>query len=576
MQDMKHRAAPADNDSEGDQGDDVELLRRSANFSGMKGDIKDRQSATSSRGRRCAIIGGVLFAAGLLAHGLLAEWTDAGQVIAVTWNIAAINNNPFEYWITHDDADYNKLMVDVQEFISSPGARDVPVGDVFTAAMWTELKAEMAGRGWSGLDEVEARWTTDFSQRKIISGFMKDKALGEKRLASMPDRLTNTINLANGGVANRPTVINCFDGDMASVASWWKAWKHFMFTHKLELPSGSSNQAAGLLSKIKRSKYPAVTEDEERLSIPLQTLAQAIFDGVLVHIVNSVSPGGKWQSLKREMCTALNTKKDERTLGILAKTYSDATVVFLQESAGVFVKRAEDHPELGDRFFIGKSASLDTKRDQNSILLLRSAFFNEATLKDHTSGVMQGFAGKSVPVANGDLLAMSVSDMMGRKYLLASFHGDTNGLATIPVLEAVHSLAATMPDHALIFGLDANTYTASGNPKLQGVDEFAASFRAKGYSSCWGEMPNSRSPTTFNARTYLQPQLQKAARADEKESKGDKNPKDFILFPKARFEVLEATKDNTGERRYIEDMVFPTLKFPSDHGVVAAKLKIKD
>ena len=24
-----------------------------------------------------------------------------------TWNIAAINNNPFEYWITHDDADYN-------------------------------------------------------------------------------------------------------------------------------------------------------------------------------------------------------------------------------------------------------------------------------------------------------------------------------------------------------------------------------------------------------------------------------------------------------------------------------------
>ena len=26
-----------------------------------------------------------------------------------TWNIAAINNNPFEYWITHDDADYNRL-----------------------------------------------------------------------------------------------------------------------------------------------------------------------------------------------------------------------------------------------------------------------------------------------------------------------------------------------------------------------------------------------------------------------------------------------------------------------------------
>ena len=39
-----------------------------------------------------------------------------------TWNIAAINNNPFEYWITHDDADYNALMEGVQSFIDQPGA----------------------------------------------------------------------------------------------------------------------------------------------------------------------------------------------------------------------------------------------------------------------------------------------------------------------------------------------------------------------------------------------------------------------------------------------------------------------
>ena len=32
----------------------------------------------------------------------------------VSWNIAAINNNPFEYWITHDDPDYLRLMNDVQ------------------------------------------------------------------------------------------------------------------------------------------------------------------------------------------------------------------------------------------------------------------------------------------------------------------------------------------------------------------------------------------------------------------------------------------------------------------------------
>ena len=31
-----------------------------------------------------------------------------------TWNVAAINNNPFEYWITHSDEEYNALMEAVQ------------------------------------------------------------------------------------------------------------------------------------------------------------------------------------------------------------------------------------------------------------------------------------------------------------------------------------------------------------------------------------------------------------------------------------------------------------------------------
>ena len=72
----------------------------------------------------------------------------------------------------------------------------------------------------------------------------------------------------------------------------------------------------------------------------------------------------------------------------------------------------------------------------------------------------------------------------------------------------------------------------------------------------------------------LQAQLQKAARADQKISKGDKNPKDFIIFPKSGFSLLSSAKDNTGSRKYVEDMVFPTLQFPSDHGLVYTKLKV--
>ena len=43
------------------------------------------------------------------------------KLSAITWNMAAINNNPFEYWITHDDRAYNQLMEDVSTFINDPG-----------------------------------------------------------------------------------------------------------------------------------------------------------------------------------------------------------------------------------------------------------------------------------------------------------------------------------------------------------------------------------------------------------------------------------------------------------------------
>ena len=94
-----------------------------------------------------------------------------------------------------------------------------------------------------------------------------------------------------------------------------------------------------------------------------------------------------------------------------------------------------------------------------------------------------------------------------------------------------------------------------------------------GLTSCWGDVPNPKNYTTYNARTYLQPQLNKACKSTEKRKKGDVNPKDFILFPKSDFKVVQTWKDNTGEKKYIEDMAFPTLEFPSDHGILATVIE---
>ena len=36
--------------------------------------------------------------------------------------------------------------------------------------------------------------------------------------------------------------------------------------------------------------------------------------------------------------------------------------------------------------------------------------------------------------------------------------------------------------------------------------------------------------------------------------------------------LVSTSKDNTGERTYVEGMVFPTLAFPSDHGITTVDL----
>eukprot|EP00873_Tetraselmis_striata_P000605 jgi/Tetstr1/420869/TSEL_011942.t1 len=128
----------------------------------------------------------------------------------------------------------------------------------------------------------------------------------------------------------------------------------------------------------------------------------------------------------------------------------------------------------------------------------------------------------------------------------------------------------------VLFGLDANTYEKGQPGKTQDVAEFGKAFVALGLTSCWGDVPDPANYTTFNTRTFLQPQLNKAVRMAERKTSSltDRNPKDFILFTKEHFVKEVTIKDNTGAKTYDEEAPFPTLDFPSDHGVVASALRV--
>eukprot|EP00292_Cryptomonas_paramecium_P013525 CAMPEP_0113663186 /NCGR_PEP_ID=MMETSP0038_2-20120614/996_1 /TAXON_ID=2898 /ORGANISM="Cryptomonas paramecium" /LENGTH=222 /DNA_ID=CAMNT_0000578173 /DNA_START=231 /DNA_END=896 /DNA_ORIENTATION=+ /assembly_acc=CAM_ASM_000170 len=206
------------------------------------------------------------------------------DIMAVTWNIAAVNNNPFEYWVTHNDPAYNVLMADVQSVMDSPGEHDDELGSVMTDIMMDELCHDMAEAGiFSSISDSHHRldqyWRRDLRPRKAISGFLADRSIGAKRLASMPDRITNTIRTADGPVLFRPAAVNCFHGDLSDYTSWWRQWRHFVFHTTVRVHGSSAahpRPVCALLEPISRAKYPAVTEEEETISVPLQILCLAV------------------------------------------------------------------------------------------------------------------------------------------------------------------------------------------------------------------------------------------------------------------------------------------------------------
>ena len=191
----------------------------------------------------------------------LSAMISSGRTLSVTtWNVAAINNNPFEYWLTvDDDPEYNHLMESVEKFVEDPGSEmDVPVNKVFTDDMFDRLERRMVGNdvGWPSVRDY---WTSDYRDRKIVSGFLKDKTLGSKRLASMPDRVTNTINVANSvEPVCRPTVINMYGGDLSDMGIWMDEYEKFLFDSKLSIRGkdgkDEERRVCDLLLPIKKSK----------------------------------------------------------------------------------------------------------------------------------------------------------------------------------------------------------------------------------------------------------------------------------------------------------------------------------
>lgn len=326
------------------------------------------------------------------------------------------------------------------------------------------------------------------------------------------------------------------------------------FDEAVDVDGKGQKPVYSLLQKIKKAKYPAVTDQEEAASIPLQIVLQGIFDAILVDLMQKKG-GDSWQGLRREICESLNGQKNHRILEILQTTYRHADIIFLQEAGNQLVNMLRKSYTGSHEVVVPRN--YNAKRNQNSVMLLRTSLVSSP----------KEFEVPADGWDAGDLLAVE-AQIGGMRLTLASFHGDTNGLLTVPMIKR---FSQHLPTKSLLFGLDANTYEKESSSTAYALD-FEREYLSLGFKSCWGKVDPSRY-TTFNARTFLQPQLNKAAKSNELAEKGDRNPKDFVLFS-PDLEVVSVWRDNTGQGTYLEDVVFPSLEFPSDHAALAADLRL--
>ena len=105
---------------------------------------------------------------------------------------------------------------------------------------------------------------------------------------------------------------------------------------------------------------------------------------------------------------------------------------------------------LGKAFHVVAPADASAVQNQNSVVLLRRSTFPEAGVEitDEVRAML-----KPGTLSPGDLILLLCKDTSGVSYLIASFHGDSDGKATLPVLAAISVVSISKHADAVLGAL---------------------------------------------------------------------------------------------------------------------------
>ena len=192
---------------------------------------------------------------------------------------------------------------------------------------------------------------------------------------------------------------------------------------------------------------------------------------------------------------------------------------------------------------------------QDSVILLRKDLFTDATPLSLEASI----------VGPGDLTLLKASvRKSGERLMIASYHGDANGISTIPFLEALHSFKTKyFPDCALIIGSDTNAHFSveNGSNKLSfsKLKEFTDDHQ-------WLLANSHPHVTTRSCRTFFQAQAHKGHH--EQDIMYASDPKDNIIIDDF---TIKSSGIFFGSSI---NQPIPSEELPSDHALVWAEIEI--
>jgi hypothetical protein len=292
-----------------------------------------------------------------------------------------------------------------------------------------------------------------------------------------------------------------------------------------------------------------------------------------------------WAETKKMLVDALVERKVNATIDILERVAKEGReIICLQEVSEQMRDGIAKSEVLTEKFDCLSGPDFDATRNQNSIVLASKTFFESGVWEVVSVNKTKLPAG----VASGDLCVVREVSLEEKKdkdrrkpFAIASFHGDTNGLQTVDVVKAVNNECGD--SSALIFALDANCHHDDNKGKRLSVETMYGSLAAENLQNCWGDEHALCPTTTCNARSFLQPQLNKAVFYKEKLTSKlvDRHPKDHLFVSSGQFKVNTEMSKRVNDAsedafRWVDDMPFPTLSFPSDHALVSFELEYND